>query len=185
MRRAGWVGGCCFVGAALVAQSSLLATRASDRQSSAFTTPPVTAAHVQPAAPSDPIRGVLTTYCVACHNARLKSGELALDSIDTASLVANAETWEKVIRKFRVNAMPPTGRRRPDAAAHDAFIAAIETTLDREHAASPNPGRIPIHRLNRLQYTNAIRDLFGLEIDGRTCCRRTIPATDSTTSATS
>ncbi len=175
MRRACTVGGLVFVGAALVAQSSVLATRASERQASASNTPQVAAAVQGQPAPSDPIRGVLTTYCVACHNARLKSGELALDSIDTANLVADAETWEKVIRKFRVNAMPPTGRRRPDAAAHDAFIAAIETTLDREHAASPNPGRIPIHRLNRLQYTNAIRDLFGLEIDGRTM----LPADDT------
>src|SRR5258708_1648967 len=130
MRRACSVGGLFFVGAALVAQSSVLATRASERQASA-PTPPIAAAAGQPAAPPDAIRGVLTTYCVACHNARLKSGDLALDSIDTANLVANAETWEKVIRKFRVNAMPPTGRRPPDAAAHAPFSAATETTLDR------------------------------------------------------
>jgi len=178
MPRACTIGGLVFVGAVLLAESSLLATRALQSGAVAAAATPQAApagAPSQPVASPDAIRSVLTTYCVACHNARLKSGELALDSIDTVDLLSNAETWEKVIRKFRVNAMPPTGRRRPDAAGHDAFLAAIETTLDREHAASPNPGRIPIHRLNRLQYTNAIRDLFGLEIDGRTM----LPADDT------
>ena len=112
-------------------------------------------------------RQFLDTYCVACHNERRKANfaNLALDSIDVQQLSANAPEWEKVIKKLRVGAMPPVGIRRPSADAYEAFIASLEHGLDRA-AAAPDPGRVPIHRLNRLQYTNAIRDLFGLEIDG-------------------
>lgn len=73
--------------------------------------------------------------------------------------------WEKVIRKMRAGAMPPAGMPRPDAAAHDALVSFLETTLDRAAANRPQPGRPSPHRLNRAEYANAIRDLLALDVD--------------------
>ena len=130
------------------------------------------------AAPGEPDastwRAVLDRYCVACHNERLLTGNLALDDIDVGHVGAAAETWEKVLRKLRTQAMPPPRRPRPDAATYGAFASWLETALDRSAAADPDPGRPTIHRLNRLEYTNAIRDLLALEIDSRTM----LPADD-------
>ena len=110
-------------------------------------------------------RAVLDRYCVACHNRRARIGNLALDDVDAARVGADAEVWEKVLRKLRTQAMPPPRRPRPDPQTYDAFAAWLETALDRAAAAAPNPGRPTIHRLNRLEYANAIRDLLHLEID--------------------
>ena len=114
-------------------------------------------------------RQFLDTYCVRCHNERRKANyaNLAFDSLDLERLGADAATWEKAIRKLRVGAMPPAGLPRPSAEAYEAFIVSLEQGLDRAAAAAPDPGRSSIHRLNRLQYANAIRDLFGIEIDER------------------
>ena len=122
-------------------------------------------------------REFLDTYCVSCHNEKRKANfaNLALDSLDVQHLAANAETWEKVVKKLRLGAMPPVGVRRPSADVYEASITSLERGLDRAAAADPNPGRAPIHRLNRLQYTNAIRDLFGVEIDGQSM----LPADDT------
>src|SRR5262249_18804661 len=76
-------------------------------------------------------------------------------------------TWEKVVTKLRTGEMPPPGRPRPDSATYDAVAAALENDLDRAAAAKPHPGRVPVHRLNRSEYANAVRDLLGLEIDAR------------------
>jgi mono/diheme cytochrome c family protein len=111
-------------------------------------------------------RALLDRYCVTCHNQRLRTAGLTLDSVDPANVAAHAEVWEKVVRKVRMNAMPPPGRPRPDQAAADAFAAYLESSLDRAAAASPNPGRTEtLHRLNRTEYQNAIRDLLALEVD--------------------
>ena len=126
----------------------------------------------QPAAqsagsPADsPHRLLLRRYCTSCHNDRLKTAGLSLDGLDLSRVGDAAETWEKVVRKLRGGIMPPVGRPRPDAASVDAFASSLESELDRAAAASPNPGRIPVHRLNRAEYTNAIRDLLALEING-------------------
>ena len=119
-------------------------------------------------------RAVLDRYCVACHNERLLTGNLALDGIDVEHVGADAEVWEKVLQKLRTQAMPPPRRPRPDAATYGAFATWLETALDRSAAGQPNPGRPTIHRLNRLEYTNAIRDLLDLEIDTGTM----LPADD-------
>lgn len=108
---------------------------------------------------------VLRRYCVACHNQRLQTANLALDSVDLDRVGDDAELWEKVLRKLQTQAMPPSGRPRPDEATYDDFASWLETGLDRAAVANPNPGRPTIHRLNRLEYKNAIRDLLGLEID--------------------
>ncbi len=77
----------------------------------------------------------------------------------------SAETWEKVIRKVRAGMMPPPGMPRPDAATLEGFVGHLETSIDRAAAAKPRPGRTALHRLNRAEYANAIRDLLALDID--------------------
>ncbi|HYR84612.1 MAG TPA: DUF1592 domain-containing protein [Terriglobia bacterium] len=113
-----------------------------------------------------PAREFVTNYCVTCHNERLKTGNLTLENADANQVFNAAETWEKVIVKLRSRSMPPPGIRRPDNAAYDAVAAWLETELDRAAAAHPNPGRpADLHRLNRTEYANAVRDLIGVEID--------------------
>jgi len=118
---------------------------------------------------------VLDQYCVTCHNERLKTGGLALDALKPDRIAADAETWEKVVRKVRAGLMPPAGAKRPDRGSLDAFAAAIEGTLDHFAANNPNPGRAPLHRMNRVEYANAIRDLLVLNVDPSTL----LPADDS------
>src|SRR5262249_39242337 len=121
-------------------------------------------------------RNLLDTYCVTCHNEKLRSGGLAFDAVDLTAIGTHAETWEKVIRKLRMGTMPPVGRRRPDAAAYDGFASWLESEIDRAAASNPNPGRIEaIHRLNRTEYQNAVRDLFGVEVDSTSM----LPADDA------
>jgi hypothetical protein len=110
-------------------------------------------------------RAVLNKYCITCHNDKLKTAGLMLDRIASVSVAANAEQWEKVVRKLRTAEMPPSGRPRPDQATYDTFASWLEHTLDAASAANPNPGRATLHRLNRSEYANAIRDLLAVEID--------------------
>jgi hypothetical protein len=104
-------------------------------------------------------------YCVTCHNTRTKTAGLALDSMDLADVPGAAEVWENVIRKLRSGAMPPAGLPRPDDATYSAVASWLEGTLDSASAARPNPGAPLLHRLNRAEYSNAIRDLLDLEVD--------------------
>ena len=113
-----------------------------------------------------PPRAVLDQYCVTCHNEKLHTAGLALDTLDVTNPAKNAETWEKVIEKLRQGSMPPAGRPRPDAATYRSVATWLENEIDRAWAANPNPGRIgAVHRLNRTEYNNAIRDLFALDVD--------------------
>src|SRR5229473_2070590 len=112
-------------------------------------------------------RALLNQYCVSCHNQRLKTAALTLDTADLTDIPAGAELWEKVIQKLQSSAMPPPGRPRPDATAVQTFVKRLESALDRAAAARPNPGRLALHRLNRAEYANAIHDLFALNIDAR------------------
>ncbi len=111
-------------------------------------------------------QAVLNTYCVTCHNERLRTANLLLDKADLVNVAADAAVWEKVVRKLRARVMPPAGLPRPDQASYDSLAMYLETELDRAAAASPNPGRTGLHRLNRAEYANAVRDLLALEIDG-------------------
>ena len=113
-----------------------------------------------------PSRALLDRYCVTCHNERLQTAGLMLDQVDLGQVGRHAEVLEKMVRKLRNGQMPPEGRPRPDAAARDAFATALEAALDRESAATPNPGRVASRRLNRVEYVNAIQDLLALEVDG-------------------
>ncbi len=110
-------------------------------------------------------RAVLDKYCVTCHNEKLKTAGLALDKTDLDHVDQSAQTWEKVIRKLRTGQMPPVGLPRPDAATYNALATSLETTLDLAYTARPEPGRAKLHRLNRTEYGNAIRDLLGLEVN--------------------
>jgi hypothetical protein len=114
---------------------------------------------------SSPHAAVVKTYCVTCHNDRLRTGELSLEHADVTDIPRHAELWEKVIRKVRAGMMPPAGLPRPEAAALEAFASHLETSIDRAAAAAPRPGRTALHRLNRAEYANAIRDLLSLQID--------------------
>ena len=113
-------------------------------------------------------RAVLDRYCVTCHNDRLRTGGLSLDTgaVDAADPSRHADVWEKVIAKLRTGAMPPPGRPRPDEGTYDAVASGLEADIDRAAAAGPDPGRTStVHRLNRTEYRNAIRDLFALDLD--------------------
>ena len=117
---------------------------------------------------SSDARVLLDTYCVTCHNERLQTGGLMLDTIDLQPVSEHAEVWEKVVRKLRGGIMPPAGMPRPDAPTQAAFVSWLETALDDAAAATPNPGRTEtLHRLNRAEYHNAIRDLLTVETDAR------------------
>jgi mono/diheme cytochrome c family protein len=105
-------------------------------------------------------------YCLSCHDADDKKGDLDLDAIAALDVAQHPEVWEKVVRKLRARQMPPVGRKRPDAATYDAVVASLETTLDAAARARPNPGRTTtIRRLTRTEYRNAIRDLLALDVD--------------------
>ena len=122
----------------------------------------------QAASPQSSQRAVLDKYCVTCHSQTAKDKGLvpvALDKLDLSHIGSDAETWEKVVRKVNAGVMPPPGAPRPDKAASESLTSWLTTELDRAALANPNPGRAPLHRLNRTEYANAIRDLLDLEID--------------------
>ena len=112
------------------------------------------------------VEEVVASYCVACHNAGLMSGGLALDAVDFTNPDAYAEPLEKMIKKLRAGTMPPGGMPRPEPAVYDSTATWLEAELDRAWAAKPDPGRVtPVHRLNRTEYNNAINDLLGIDVD--------------------
>ncbi|MBV9400954.1 MAG: DUF1592 domain-containing protein [Bryobacterales bacterium] len=127
------------------------------------------------AQPGEEQRALLARYCFTCHNEKLKTGGLELDKLDLQQIGASAETWEKVVRKVRAGMMPPAGASRPDRSSLDGLAAALETVLDRAANVNPNPGRAPLHRMNRAEYANAIRDLLAIDVDPATL----LPADDS------
>jgi len=110
-------------------------------------------------------RALLNQYCVTCHNERLKTAGLTLDRADVEHVGLSVDVWEKVAHKIRSGAMPPPGLPRPDKSTLEAFVTHLETELDRNAAANPDPGRPPEHRLNQFEYSNAVRDLLALDID--------------------
>ena len=123
----------------------------------------------------------MATYCVSCHNPKLKAGSFVLDPAQADNVSGSAETWEKVLAKLRSRAMPPPRSRRPDNHAYDTVSGWLETELDRAAAAHPNPGRpADLHRLNRAEYANAVRDLLGVQVDGTLILLPTSRRTGST-----
>ncbi len=111
----------------------------------------------------------------------MKTAGIAFDNADLSDVSKDAELWEKAVRKLRGGMMPPPGARRPEPAAVDTFVTALERELDAAAARNPNPGRVALHRLNRAEYANAIEDLLGIRIDAARCCPKTTRPTASTT----
>ncbi len=155
-RRVGW----CLVAGWLASAASLSAAPASERAA---------------ASAADDHAAVLQRYCVTCHNERLQTAGLALDQLDVANAAADTEVWEKVVQKLRSRTMPPARRPRPDDPTYAAVASYLEKSLDRAAATRPNPGRPLLHRMNRTEYRNAIRDLLALDADVSA-----LPADDST-----
>ncbi len=118
---------------------------------------------------------LVNQYCAGCHNDKLKTAGISLQNLDLAKVADDAATWEKVLRKVSANEMPPAGLPRPKAPEAKAFTTYLETELDRYAAAHPNPGHPTIHRLNRSEYSNTIRDLLGLDVN----VGSTLPPDDS------
>ena len=128
---------------------------------------PQQAVQVSPPASLTALDATVNQYCISCHSARLKTGGLVLEGLDLTNVGANAALWEKVATKLRTEEMPPAGLKRPDHATYVQITGQLEAALDAAAAAHPNPGRVAVHRLNRAEYSAAVRDLFGLEVDGK------------------
>jgi len=130
-----------------------------------------------PAAAPGSQKALVDQYCVTCHNERNKgrTANLALDKVDIDHIGADPALGEKILRKIKAGSMPPPGSPKPERPVLDGFVGWVETALDSAAATSPNPGRAIVHRLNRAEYANAIRDLFGFTIDPKNL----LPADDS------
>ena len=120
-------------------------------------------------------RALIDKYCVSCHSERLKTGGLVLEKVDANKVGDHAELWEKVVLKLRGGMMPPPTLPRPDKATLDGLATWAENELDRAYLSHSNPGRVGLHRLNRAEYGNAVRDLLGLQVDPA----ELLPADDS------
>jgi hypothetical protein len=123
----------------------------------------------QPGAP-DPAspRAFVDKYCLSCHSARVKTAGLDLETLNLDAPGANGETWEKIIARLRAGSMPPPGRPRPDNATYHTVAGRLEDLVDRAWEAKPDPGRVAaVHRLNREEYNNVIRDLLAIDVDVR------------------
>src|SRR5688572_7902612 len=110
-------------------------------------------------------QALVKQYCVTCHDARALTGGLSLEGLDPAAAASHSDVWEKAIMKLRGGMMPPVGMPRPDEATLQGFAVSLEQRIDAQALISPDPGHKPIHRLNRTEYRNAVRDLLDLEVD--------------------
>ena len=124
-------------------------------------------ANAQTHAPAAPFSSgaVLEQYCAGCHNDKLKSGGMTLTALNLAHPVQSQELAEKAIRKLRAGLMPPAGAPRPDRATLGRLALFLENRIDQEASLHPNPGRPALHRLNRTEYANSIRDLLNIEVN--------------------
>jgi mono/diheme cytochrome c family protein len=159
----------CFVAASLAVIASMTVSAGKAAQSPAVkkvaaTVPASPVAHEAPVA----YREMLTKYCITCHNEKAKipaGAPLALDKANLDDPGATADVWEKVVRKLGVGAMPPQGSPTPGPEMLDKFRTTLAATLDASAAKKNSPGRYVLHRLNRTEYANAVRDLLGVTVD--------------------
>jgi hypothetical protein len=112
--------------------------------------------------------GLLQQRCIKCHNSTDWSGGLAFDTMSPHEVAADAEVWEKAVRKLRGRLMPPPGQPQPDQQTVDGFVSWLEDSIDRAAADHPDPGSVGLHRLNRTEYAGQIRALLGLEVEVKT-----------------
>ncbi len=165
-RRLFWAFGCVL--ALLFAASIRLAA---DREDGRTPARPAAAQRAEPAArvaapaTTVPDQALVQKYCATCHNDRARTGGISFEGIQVAQAGQHSEIWEKALVKLRGGMMPPQGMPRPDDAAMNAFIVALENTLDAQARRSPDPGIKPVHRLNRTEYGNVIRDVLDLDVD--------------------
>ncbi|MEP7313381.1 MAG: DUF1587 domain-containing protein, partial [Pseudomonadota bacterium] len=138
---------------ALLGLAACAAAQAADLASGVPAAPPA-AAHWN----------VIEKTCIGCHNATDWAGGVAFDTLSPEGIGADAEVWEKAVRKLRGRLMPPPGKERPEPQQVTQLITWLEGTLDAAAAAHPDPGRVGLHRLNRKEYANAVRDLLALDI---------------------
>ena len=157
--RAAVISGCALA-VVTAAASALRADRAPAQASARAAQAPAAGAA---AAGSD--QALVKQYCVTCHNDRVKTGGLSLEGLNPSEPAGHADVWEKAVQKLRGGMMPPRGMPRPDDAVLDGLVASLESSLDRAALGSPDPGHKPVHRLNRTEYGNAIRDLLDLDVD--------------------
>src|SRR5215475_6916257 len=135
----------------LITASAALQTRAQAAQTPAAGGP-------------DQHRAMLSTYCFTCHNSRVKIGGLALDALDLQAPEANAQIWEKALRKLRGRLMPPPGNPQPPEKDIDSFVTWMENTLD-SRAKGQRAGYVPIQRLNRTEYAASVKALVGVDVN--------------------
>jgi mono/diheme cytochrome c family protein len=121
-----------------------------------------------PASSPEQYSAMTKKYCIGCHNEKTKTAGLVLEKRDLSQVASEAPLWEKVVRKLRAGEMPPSGMPRPDKASLDSFAGYLEDTLDQAFAAHANPGRVMVHRLNRTEYSNAVRDVLRFDVDTST-----------------
>lgn len=107
---------------------------------------------------------LMDQYCVFCHNEKTKTGGVVLSGLDPNNVAGKEDLFERVLRKVRAGEMPPPNMPRPTPEVSAAFTKTLEESLDRAGAAKPNAGRPAVHRLNRAEYSNAIRDVLALDI---------------------
>jgi mono/diheme cytochrome c family protein len=170
-RRLFWASA-CVLALVLTASIRLVAGREGADREATQSSPAAAAPRAQSPAPAPtsavaglPDQALVQKYCTTCHNDRARTGGVSFEGVSVAAAGAHSEIWEKALVKLRGGMMPPQGMPRPDAAAMDTFIVALENTLDAQARKSPDPGFKPVHRLNRTEYGNAIRDLLDLEVD--------------------
>jgi hypothetical protein len=159
MSKVEWFGVC--VAASLVAA---MGTRAQLDASAQVQAPGIQASAGVPR-DTAPQRALLDTYCVTCHNDRVKTANLSLQNTDLTRIADHAEMWEKVVRKMRAGVMPPPDMPRPSQAEYEGLRDWLEGEIDRVAATRPTPGSVVLHRLNRTEYANAVRDLLDLQVD--------------------
>jgi mono/diheme cytochrome c family protein len=116
-------------------------------------------------AAAEQAKKTLDTYCVGCHNARVKAGGVAFDGLPLDTVHQNADVWEKSVRKLRGRLMPPPTSRQPSQAEIDTFVAWLEAKLDAEATAGPTAGHVPAQRLTRTEFATTVNDLLGIELD--------------------
>jgi hypothetical protein len=117
----------------------------------------------------------LTRYCQGCHNDRAKIGGMSVQLLRPDNLATSGDAWEKILRKVNLGEMPPSGAPKPPKESLIEFASWLSTSLDRNAALNPNPGRATLRRLNRSEYANAVRDLLALDID----VSKDLPADDT------
>ena len=123
----------------------------------------------------NPARWLIGKYCLGCHNNDLLTAGVSFEGLDPTNVGSEAALWEKALRKVLLGEMPPAGMSAPGASDSAKLVARLEEALDAAAAAAPNPGRPPAHRLNRAEYSNAIRDLLAVDTNAGAM----LPADDS------